>query len=215
MPDDRKLGRGQHGLGDMPVNEFREAARGVADRVADYLEGLEARSVLPDVKPGEIRARLPRSPPAAPEPLERILEDYATLIEPNVTHWQHPGFMAYFPANGSYPSLLAEFLATMRRVRLIRLRTGAYRWRLYRNADDPRRITEMFLCVSWSEHVAQHRRIDDASAAVLRAARALDADGAPRTRHLVAVDVEDEHEIELLTLEHEEFHRRDGSIPLD
>ncbi len=113
------------------------------------------------------------------------------------------------------PGQLERFLETMQRIRLVRLRTGAYRWRLYRNADNPHRLTEMFLCVSWDEHVAQHRRIDDASARLLIEARDLDIDGAPRTRHLVAVDLEDRQDVELLMAEHDDWHRHDGSIPLD
>jgi aromatic-L-amino-acid decarboxylase len=95
----------------MDVAEFRDAAHRVADRVADYLGRLESLPVLPDLRPGEIRAALPERPPEDPEPLEAILEDYARLIEPNVTHWQHPGFMAYFPSVASGPGILGEWLA--------------------------------------------------------------------------------------------------------
>jgi aromatic-L-amino-acid decarboxylase len=96
----------------MDVPEFRAAARDVADRVADYLERLESYDVLPQVEPGDIRERVPLTPPAEPEPLQAILEDYAKWIEPNVTHWQHPGFMAYFPSVASGPGILGEWLAT-------------------------------------------------------------------------------------------------------
>ena len=49
-------------------------------------------------------------PPEGPEPLEAILRDVATLIEPNVTHWQHPGFLAYFATTASGAGMLGEFL---------------------------------------------------------------------------------------------------------
>ncbi len=101
----------QRGLGDMDVEEFRAAAHRVADRVADYLARLSEYRVLPDVAPGDVRARLAPEAPAAPEPFDTILEDYARLIEPNVTHWQHPGFMAYFPSVASGPGILGEWLA--------------------------------------------------------------------------------------------------------
>ena len=68
----------------------------VADLVADYLEGVGDRPVLPAVKPGEVRSVLPAAPPEAPEPLDTILDDYLRVIEPNLTHWNHPGFLAYF-----------------------------------------------------------------------------------------------------------------------
>lgn len=99
------------GLGDMPVDEFRRAAHDVADRVADYLETLESRRVLPDVRPGDIKKRIPEEPPADPEALDAILADYAEFVEPNITHWQHPGFMAYFPSVASGPGILGEWLA--------------------------------------------------------------------------------------------------------
>jgi len=109
---------------------------------------------------------------------------------------------------------LEEFLERMQEARLIRLRTGAYRWRLYRDAGDPLRLTELFLVVSWEEHLAQHARIDDAAAACLRSLRAFDRDGRPRTVHLVAVDMEHPENWEALVAEHERLHSADGSIPL-
>ncbi len=110
---------------------------------------------------------------------------------------------------------LDAFAEMMAEVRLVRLRTGAYRWRLYRNAENPHRLSEVFLTVSWDEHLAQHRRIDDESAALLRQARTLDQNGSPVSRHLVAVDVEDPDGWEQLIASHEQYHRDDGSIPLD
>jgi len=110
---------------------------------------------------------------------------------------------------------LEDFLEVMNDIRLVRLRTGAYRWRLYRNADDPHRLSEMFLCASWEEHLAQHQRIDDASAELIRRARKFDRTGGPVSRHLVAIDVEHPEEWEPLIAAHEEFHASDGSIPLD
>jgi len=109
---------------------------------------------------------------------------------------------------------LDEFLEVMQQVRLVRLRTGAYRWRLYRDASDPHRLTELFLTVSWEEHLAQHRRIDDASAALLRRARDLDAGGKPRTSHRVAIDIEHPENWTELVDAHAEYHRNDGSVPL-
>jgi MFS family permease len=110
---------------------------------------------------------------------------------------------------------LDEFLGAMQDVRLVRLRTGAYRWRLYRNANDPHLLTEVFLCVSWEDHLAMHRRIDDASRAFIRRARSFDTDGGPTTRHLVAVDVGRPADWETLVASHEAYHRTDGSIPMD
>jgi aromatic-L-amino-acid decarboxylase len=90
---------------------FREAAHRVADLAADYLARLETYAVLPRLEPGSIRARCQAAPPAAPESLDAILADYRRLVEPNITHWQHPGFMAYFPSVACGPGILGEWLA--------------------------------------------------------------------------------------------------------
>lgn len=101
----------QTGLGDMDPADFRETAHQVADLAADYLGRLESYSVLPPVDPGWVRGQIPQAPPENPEPMAAILEDYLRLIEPNITHWQHPGFMAYFPSVASGPGILGEWLA--------------------------------------------------------------------------------------------------------
>lgn len=110
---------------------------------------------------------------------------------------------------------LEGFLDVMREVRLVRLRTGAYRWRLYRDAGDPHRLTELFLTRSWEDHLAQHRRIDDASREVLQRARAFGRSDGPRTKHLVAVDMESSADWDALVESHVQYHANDGSIPLE
>jgi MFS family permease len=113
------------------------------------------------------------------------------------------------------PGQVDDFLEVMQDLRLVRLRTGAYRWRLYRDASDPRRLIEMFLVVSWREHLNQHRRIDDVSAELIRRARSFDRTGEPRSRHLIAVDVERPPDFELLLATHTQMHETDGSILLE
>ncbi|MDX1576256.1 MAG: pyridoxal-dependent decarboxylase, partial [Kiloniellales bacterium] len=81
-----------------------------ADWMADYLASVEDYPVRAQVAPGETAARLADGPPAAPEAMERIFDDFQEDILPGVTHWQHPSFFAYFPANSSPPSVLAEML---------------------------------------------------------------------------------------------------------
>ncbi|MDP3984537.1 MAG: MFS transporter [Acidimicrobiia bacterium] len=108
---------------------------------------------------------------------------------------------------------LAAFVDLMTQVRLVRLRTGAHRWQLMRTASDPLRIIEFFEVGSWEEHLAQHRRIDDASAEMIARARAFDASGGPTTRHLIGVDPRNPQLFEELIRQHEDLHRSDGSIP--
>src|SRR5262245_23044311 len=86
---------------DLPVEDFRAAMHRVADLAADYLANVEQYRVVPDIKPSDVRNRLPAAPPPQPEPLDVLLSDYQRLIEPNMTHWNHPGFMAYFAITGS------------------------------------------------------------------------------------------------------------------
>ena len=95
---------------DMDPAAFRAAAHAVVDRIADYLEGVEDWAVFPSIEPGSIRPAFPSAPPEDPESIEAILADVDRLIVPNATHWQHPGFMAYFATTASGPGILGEML---------------------------------------------------------------------------------------------------------
>jgi len=95
---------------DMDPDHFRAAAHAVVDLMADYLQTIESRAVFPAIEPGSLRPLFPASAPEAPEPLEAILADYRRLVEPNATHWQHPGFLAYFATTASGPGILGEML---------------------------------------------------------------------------------------------------------
>ena len=94
----------------MDLAEYRRHGHRLVDWIADYLETIETRPVRSSVEPGEIRARLAAAPPEFGEPFERIFADFERDLLPGVTHWQHPSFHAYFPANSSPPSVLAEML---------------------------------------------------------------------------------------------------------
>ncbi len=98
------------GLTDLDPEAFRAVAHRVADLMADYLAGVERFAVFPSIEPGSILPQLPAEPPQAPESLDAILDDYRHLVERNATHWQHPGFMAYFPTTASGAGILGEML---------------------------------------------------------------------------------------------------------
>ncbi len=94
----------------MSAEEFRRAAHELVDWMADFLSNIERYPVRAQVQPGEIIDQLANAPPDAGQPLEAIMQDFKQIVLPGMTHWQHPSFFAYFPANSSYPSILAEML---------------------------------------------------------------------------------------------------------
>lgn len=111
------------------------------------------------------------------------------------------------------PAEATAFFAVMRELRRHRLRTGALRWVLFRNAEDPHRMTEVFELPDWDEHLRQHTRIDAEAAAVLRRAYAFDRGQGPRTRHLVGIDLSDPQvtpEWQSLLAVHADMHREQG-----
>ena len=96
----------------MTPDEFRKHGHRVVDWIADYYEKLETFPVLSQSAPGSIRAALPAAPPEQGEPFDAVLRDLDDVIMPGITHWQHPSFFAYFPANASGPAILGDLLAS-------------------------------------------------------------------------------------------------------
>jgi aromatic-L-amino-acid decarboxylase len=94
----------------MEIEEFRTQAHLLVDWMADYMENVESYSVRAQTVPGQVAATLSEGPPAKAETLDAIMADFERDILPGITHWQHPRFFAYFPANSSPPSVLAEML---------------------------------------------------------------------------------------------------------
>ena len=111
-------------LGDMPAEELLRHGRAVLERVAAYLAEPEKWPVLPPLSPGDLAAALPVSAPQSGEPFDRILSDFDSLIMPATTHWNHPGFMAYFATSGSAVGILGETLSAMLNVNAMLWRTG-------------------------------------------------------------------------------------------
>jgi len=94
----------------MHPDEFRRHAHVLVDWMADYLRDVGSLPVTPGVAPGDIRRQVPEEPPLDPEPFERLFEDFRRVVLPGMTHWNHPGWFAYFPGNNSAPSILGEML---------------------------------------------------------------------------------------------------------
>jgi aromatic-L-amino-acid decarboxylase len=96
----------------MHPHEFRRHGHAMVDWMADYLAGVADLPVTPAVTPGQVRRAIPSSPPESGEPFEALFRDFRDLVVPGMTHWNHPGWFAYFPCNNSPPSILAEMLTS-------------------------------------------------------------------------------------------------------
>ena len=95
----------------MPFDEFRRHGHDVVDWIAEYLQRVDSYPVLPLVAPGDIRRGLKGSVTEEGESFQQLLEDFDRKILPGITHWNHPGFFAYFPTTASGPAILAEMLS--------------------------------------------------------------------------------------------------------
>lgn len=111
-------------FGDMDPEEFRRQAHRLADWIADYLAGSSKYPVLARVTPGTIASALPADAPEDGESFDNILADFERILLPGITHWNHPGFFAYFAITGSAPGVLGEFLSAALNVQAMLWRTS-------------------------------------------------------------------------------------------
>ena len=111
-------------LGDMDAEAFRRHGHALVDWIADYLNDAERYPVLSKNAPGAVRDALPPSPPAEGVPFDAIFRDFERVILPGITHWNHPGFFAYFAISGAAPGVLAEFLSAALNVQAMLWRTS-------------------------------------------------------------------------------------------
>lgn len=96
----------------MTPEEFRALGRRMVDWIADYWDRVGDLPVLSQARPGEIAARLPEHPPERGLPdWDEIFQDVEKVVLPGMTHWQSPGFFAFFPCNASFPAILGEMLS--------------------------------------------------------------------------------------------------------
>ncbi len=123
---------------DLSPDEYARHAHRLSDWIATYLRDVDQYDVLPSVKPGAIRAQLPKSPPAAAESLDDILADLDRVILPGATHWNHPGFLAYFANTASVPGILGEMVTAA-------LNLNAMLWRTSPVATELEQVTTDWL----------------------------------------------------------------------
>jgi aromatic-L-amino-acid decarboxylase len=95
----------------MDSDAFRKHGHELVDWIAEYLDHPDKYPVLSRVRPGDIAAALPDHAPEDPEPFAAIMADFERVLVPGLTHWNHPGFLAYFAITGSAPGVLADFLS--------------------------------------------------------------------------------------------------------
>lgn len=96
----------------MTTEEFRTYGHAVVDWIADYRARVAERPVMAQTAPGEVKAKLPASPPATPEPFEAVMADLDAIVAPGLSHWSHPQFFGYFPCNGTLGSVLGDYVST-------------------------------------------------------------------------------------------------------
>lgn len=110
--------------GDMEAEDFRRYGYQVIDWIAGYLSGAGEYPALSQLNPGDVRQSLPAQAPQLPESMEAMLADFDHLLVPGITHWNSPGFMAYFGITGSGPGILGEALASALNVNAMLWRTS-------------------------------------------------------------------------------------------
>ncbi|MBV1902037.1 MAG: aspartate aminotransferase family protein [Marinosulfonomonas sp.] len=94
----------------MNHDDLNHWSKRAADWTRDYYRTLRDRPVRARTAPGDIARQLPKSAPEQPEPMKDIFADFEAIVPDGMTHWQHPRFFAYFPANAAPASILAEQL---------------------------------------------------------------------------------------------------------
>ncbi|EAT37248.1 AAEL010737-PA [Aedes aegypti] len=95
----------------MQAPQFKDFAKEMVDYIANYLENIRDRRVLPEVQPGYLKPLIPSEAPEKPESWEAVMADIERVIMPGVTHWHSPKFHAYFPTANSYPAIVADMLS--------------------------------------------------------------------------------------------------------
>src|SRR5438477_4980263 len=112
MPASEKPVPGEQALNwEQYVSDFQKAAQQAVDWAAEYLRDTRRYPVVPHGSPGDLVDALPPSGPETGESFDAILRDFESKVVPAVTHWNHPGFLAYFACTGSTPAIIAEMLA--------------------------------------------------------------------------------------------------------
>jgi aromatic-L-amino-acid decarboxylase len=112
-----------HELGDVPIAEYREQLRRMAEWAADYRENIESLPVASSTKPGEISQKLPSAPPENGENFDAIFADLKEIVVPGMLNWAHPEFLAYFGCTSTAPGVLGEIASAVFNINAMTWRT--------------------------------------------------------------------------------------------
>ena len=123
---------------DMSTDDFKKYGHKLIDWASEYLNNIEKYKVLPDLKPGEIKAGLSEHPNYSGEDFNKIIDDFEKRIIPGITHWNHPGFMAYFNSTSSVPGILGELL-------IATLNVNGMLWKTSPSASELEEVTTNWL----------------------------------------------------------------------
>ena len=123
---------------DMSADDFKKYGHELIDWASEYLDNIEKYKVLPDIKPGEIKSGLPEHPNFTGEDFNKIIDDFEKIIIPGITHWNHPGFMAYFNSTSSVPGILGELL-------IATLNVNGMLWKTSPSASELEEVTTNWL----------------------------------------------------------------------
>ena len=123
---------------DMSTDDFKKYGYKLIDWASEYLDNIEKYDVLPDIKPGEIKSGLSEHPNYAGEDFNKIIDDFEKIIIPGITHWNHPGFMAYFNSTSSVPGILGELL-------IATLNVNGMLWKTSPSASELEEVTTNWL----------------------------------------------------------------------
>jgi aromatic-L-amino-acid decarboxylase len=109
---------------DISPDEFRQYGHQLIEWMADYLENGGQYPVLSRSEPGQIASQISNAPPEQGETMVSIFSDFEKIIMPGITHWNQPGFLAYFNTSGSAPGILGEMLTSALNVNAMLWRTS-------------------------------------------------------------------------------------------
>ena len=123
------------------------------------------RGTLPDLSPYQFKRPVPHLE-LEPQPEDgpvRILIDYTVPTE----HYN-------------------EFVHAIHQLRDVRLRSGAIRWGIFRDGQNPERLEESFVMESWLEYLRSRERMTTADSELLQAVRSMHkGEDLPRVTHQV------------------------------